>query len=189
MTLVEILITAAVFSMVVVGLLSLSSFMLRCDQLVCSKVGATEMSRMSFDLLTRDIRSAKIWQVGSGSASSFTPTPNGVNQAGNALQICLSADTNSFIRYFFDTNAATLNRQLSGVSSAQVLARSLTNTMYFQAENYNGNQVTDLQYKYVIHVLMQFCQFQFPLTRVGPGYYYNYYRIEFRISPHCPDGA
>ena len=189
MTLIETMVTGAVFSLVVLGVLSTQSFILRCDQLVCSKVGATDMSRMSFDDLTRDVRSAKIWAVGTGSASSFTPVPNGALQLGNALQICLSADTNSFVHYFFDTNACLLYRELSGGTNCQVLARSLTNTMYFQAENYNGAAVTDLQYKYVIHVLMQFCQFQYPLTRVGPGYYYNYYKIEFRISPHCPDGA
>jgi hypothetical protein len=61
--------------------------------------------------------------------------------------------------------------------------------MYFRAEDYLGKVKTDLSYKYVIRVVMEFCQYQYPLTRVGPGYYYDYYKMEFKITPHCPDGA
>ncbi len=189
MTIPEMLITLTIFSFVIIGVISIELFIMKSDQLVSSKIGATDMSRVSFNDLTRDIRSAKIWAIGNGSVSTFTPIPNGTAQHGNALQVSLSADTNSFIRYFFDTNACTLSRFTNGMSSATVLAQNLTNTMYFQAENYAGSTVSDLQYKYIIHVIMQFCQFQYPLTHIGPGYYYNYYRIDLRMSPHCPDGA
>ena len=60
--------------------------------------------------------------------------------------------------------------------------------MYFQAQNYQGSNQTTLTHKGVIDVVMQFCQFQYPLTKVGPGYYYDYYKTELRVTPHAPDG-
>ncbi len=70
-----------------------------------------------------------------------------------------------------------------------VIAQNLTNRMFFRAEDYLGNIKTDLSYKYVVHIVMEFYQYQYPLTKVGPGYYYDYYKMEFKITPHCPDGA
>jgi len=49
------------------------------------------------------------------------------------------------------------------------------------AKNYLGTgALNDYQYKYVIDTLMEFYQFQFPKTYVGPGYYYDYYRIDLK---------
>ena len=60
--------------------------------------------------------------------------------------------------------------------------------MYFQAQNYRGSNQTDLTHKGVIEVVMQFCQFQYPITKIGPNYYYNYYKMDLRLTPHVPDG-
>ncbi len=188
-TLPEVTIAMAIFTAVVAAMVSTQYVVMRMDQLVGSKLGATDMSRLSFTDLTRDIRAAKIWAIGTGDETGFAPIPNGSNQQGNALQMSFSADTNTYVRYYFRPADSVLCRLQSGIRGSQVLARYLTNTMSFQAETYDGHAVTDLQYKYVIHVVMDFCQFQYPLTRVGPGFYYNSYRIEFRMSPHCPDGA
>ena len=35
---------------------------------------------------------------------------------------------------------------------------------------------------------MEFCQYQYPLTKVGPGYFYDSYKSEFKLSSHVPDG-
>jgi type II secretory pathway pseudopilin PulG len=189
MTLVEIMISMAIFGLVMIALLYANMFGMLQDQLVNSKLGSSDQSRRAFDKFTGDIRSAKIWMIGNGSDTGFTPIKNGDTQLGNAIQISSTTDTNSYTRYYFDTNNAQLCRKLSGASGHTLVARYLTNNMYFQAEDYLGNVKTDLSYKYVIHVVMEFCQYQYPLTKVGPGYYYDFYKMEFKITPHCPDGA
>lgn len=188
-TIIELMVAMTIFSLTVVALISAHLFGLRQDQLVNSKLGASDESRKSFNQLTADIRSAKIWRVGTGSDTSFTPTPNGDLQQGNALHLNLTTDTNKFIRYYFDSASGTLRRVQNGVSGHTVAAHYLTNSMFFQAEDYLGNVKTDLSYKYVVRVVMEFYQYQYPLTKVGPGYYYDRYKMEFKITPHCPDGA
>jgi hypothetical protein len=39
----------------------------------------------------------------------------------------------------------------------------------------------------VIAAMMEFSQYQYPLTMVGPGYYYNYYCIQIKAASHCPN--
>jgi hypothetical protein len=189
MTLVEVMVAMGIFGLVVVGLLSAQMFGMHYDALTCSKLGASENSRLGFDSLTHDIRASKIWRIGNGDQSGFTGLGNAVLQQGNALQLSLTTDTNSYVRYYFDTNQAQLCRLVSGVSSIKVIAKNLTNAMYFHAENYLGASAHDLQYKYVIVTTLEFALYRYPLTHVGPGYYYDYYRVQFKVAPHCPDGA
>ena len=90
--------------------------------------------------------------------------------------------------YYFDTNACKLWRWHSGSSVKKAITSYLTNTMYFKAETYTGATQTNLTHKGVINVMMQFCQYQYPITRIGPNYFYNYYQLGFRVTPHVPDG-
>jgi hypothetical protein len=187
-TLVEMVTTMGVFSLVVLALLSAQIFGLRQDQLVISKLGASDQSRLGFDKLALDIRSAKLWGVGNGSATTFTPIANGSPQQGTALQLSFTTDTNQFVRYYFDTTKCQLCRVQSGVATKKVIAQYLTNSMYFKAERYDGTTQTDLNHKGVINVMLQFYQYQYPVTKVGPNYYYDFYKLEFRVTPHVPDG-
>lgn len=189
MTLVEAMVSMGIFSLVAIGLLYSNLFGLRQDELVNSKLGASDESRRAFNRLTREIRSAKKWQVGLGTQTDFTPIANGQSQQGNALQLSFTTDTNNYTRYYFNSNTSKLYRMQNGGSGFQVIARYLTNNMFFRAEDYLGNIKTDLSYKYVIRVMMEFYQYQYPITKVGGGYYYDYYKLEFKVTPHCPDGA
>lgn len=189
LTLVEMLVTMGIFSLVLVAMVYGNMFGMLQDQLVNSKLGASDQSRRAFSKFTGEIRSAKIWMIGNGDDTSFTAVDNGDEQQGDAIQISPTTDTNSWVRYYFSTNDAEFRRVASGITGHSIVASYLTNSMYFRAEDYLGNVKTDLSYKYVIRVVMEFCQYQYPLTRVGPGYYYDYYKMEFKITPHCPDGA
>jgi prepilin-type N-terminal cleavage/methylation domain-containing protein len=188
LTLTEMIVASAVFSLTVVGFVYCQMFGMRQDQLVNSKIGSAELGRLSFNDLANDIRAAKIWQIGNGNLYSFTNIPLGTAQKGNALKLSLTTDTNKYYLYYFDTNACKLYRGHSGSTFGQCVAQNLTNTMYFRAENYHGDAQTDLTHKGVINVAMQFCQYQYPITKVGPGCYYDYYRMELRLTPHVPDG-
>jgi prepilin-type N-terminal cleavage/methylation domain-containing protein len=188
LTLPEMMVASAVFSLTVVGFVYCQLFGMRQDQLVNSKIGASENVRLSFNQLANDIRAAKIWQIGNGNLSSFTGIPLGTNQQGNALKLSMTTDTNQYYLYYFNTNKCWLLRGHSGSTNVTCLAEHLTNTMYFQAQNYHGDKQTDLTHKGVINVVMQFCQYQYPITKVGPGYFYDYYKMELRVTPHTPDG-
>ena len=194
LTLPEMMVAAAVFGMSVVGFIYCQMFGMRQDQWVNSKIGASELARMSFNDMANDIRAAKIWQIGTGTVNSngvlttFTAIPLGTNQQGNALKLSLTTDTNAYYLYYFDTNAAKLFRAHSGTAWRQCIAQYLTNTMYFAAQNYHGDTQTTLTHKGVVAVVMQFFQYQYPTTRVGPGCMYDYYRIDMRLTPHTPDG-
>ena len=187
-TLPEVMVASAIFGLTVIGFVYCQMFGMRQDQLVNSKIGASEQARLSFNDLANDIRAAKIWQIGNGDLSSFTGIPLGCNQQGNALKLSLTTDTNQYYVYYFDTNASKLFRGHSGSTAITCLAQFLTNTMYFQAQNYHGDNQTDLTHKGVIDVVMQFWQYQYPITKVGPGNFYDYYKMELRLTPHAPDG-
>jgi hypothetical protein len=188
LSLVEMMVATGLFGLVVIGLVYVHMFGLRQDALVNSKLGASDQSRRSFDLLANDVRSSKFWQVGTGDSSDFTPIPNGEAQQGNALIVHLTTDTNNYVMYWFDTTRRDLRRAVSGQSTFKTIAHSLTNTMYFRAENYRGDILYDLTHKGVLNVAMQFSQYEYPLTQVGPGFYYDYYKMEFRLTSHVPDG-
>jgi prepilin-type N-terminal cleavage/methylation domain-containing protein len=197
LTMVEMMVTIAIFVMLIAAFISANIFGLRYDELVCSKLGASEQSRRSFEKLTGDIRASKIWRIGTGSQTTFRPLTNGVLMVGNAIQLCLTTDTNTYIRYYFETNGPFTtqpNGRLCRMTSSgdyTILAQCLTNasgtSMVFSAQNYLGQQMSDYQYKYCIDTLMEFFQYQFPKTSVGPGLYYDYYRIELKTASHNAD--
>lgn len=192
-TVTEMMVAVSLFVFLALGVIYAMLFGMRYDQLVCSKLGASEKSRMSFDLVTGDIRSAKWWKIGNGDNTSFTACGNATNQVGNAIKLAATGDTNSaaYIVYYFDTSNCQLCRRSNNVATIQIIAQSLTNvsgnSMSFQAQKYDGSLAQDWQYKYMIVATMEFCQYQYPLTRVGPGYYYNYYRIQLKAASHCPN--
>ena len=187
LTLTEMMVTVSLFSISVLGLLYCQIFGMRADQLINSKSGACEQARLSFNDLTTDIRAAKIWQIGNADATTFTPIDMGQPQQGNAIRLSLTTDTNNYTIYYFDTSRSELRRR-HDQSSSVLLAGYLTNTMYFRAETPRGDVQTDITHKGVIDVAMQFYQYQYPVTRIGPGYYYDYYKLELRVTPHVPDG-
>lgn len=193
-TLVELMISMGIFSMATLGLISLHLFGQRYDQLVQSKLGASDQSRRAFDKLTEEIRAAKIWNVGNGSFSNFTAIANGTAQQGNAVKLQLTTDATKYVVYYFDTSARKLYRQQTGSPppAPTVIASGLTNvtanSMVFRAEDYRGVTQTDLTHKGVISTLLEFAEYQYPMTQVGPGLQYDYYKMQFKATAHVPDG-
>jgi hypothetical protein len=199
-TLAEMMIAVFISMFMVLGVIYVWMFCLRYDELSCSKLGASDKSRIGFDLLTGEIRSSKWWKIGTGNNTSFTACGNATNQIGNALKLSSNGDTNSsaYVIYYFDNTGGQLCRLSNGVSTIRIIAQNLTNTgtlgngstntsMQFYAEKYDGTLAQDWQYKYAIVTTMEFDQYQYPLTKVGPNYYYNYYRIQLKAASHCPN--
>lgn len=194
MTLVELMVAMSIFALVSIGLLYTHLFCLRQDELVNSKLGASDQSRRGFDLLTRDVRSAKIWEVGNSTGSTnFSPIALGAAQQGNALRLSYTTNFSDGVLYYFDTtdladDGGKLYRVKQTSGDTTQLARYLTNALYFRAEDYRGATQTNRTHKGVIKVRMEFAQYQYPLTKVGPGYLYDYYKIEYKLTSHIPDG-
>lgn len=188
------MITMGIFSLATVGLISLHLFGQRQDHLVQSKLGASDQSRRAFSQLAEEIRAAKIWSIGNGGFSDFTPIANGMAQQGNAVRLQLSTTASNYVVYYFDLAERALYRQHSGspLPAPKLIASGLTNltanSMSFRAENYRGITQTDLTHKGVISVLLEFAEYQYPITQVGPGQRYDYYKLEFKATPHVPDG-
>jgi prepilin-type N-terminal cleavage/methylation domain-containing protein len=185
-TLAEMMIALTIFSFVIMAMVYTNLFCLKQDQLVSSKLGASDESRRTLATMSREIRSARAFQVGNGSKDSFTAVTNGMQQIGNALEVYSTPDLNNYTRYYFDTNAGELRRIKSGDTEPTLVAQYLTNSMFFTAEYYNGTLMTDLTLKGVVHVILDFYQYQYPLTKVGPGYLYDRYKMEFRLTTHAP---
>lgn len=194
MTIVEMMVSMSVFSLAMIGAVYTHIYGLKQDELVQSKLGASDQSRRSYNSMCNDIRSAKGWAVGTGTSSLFTALNGaGVAQKGNALKLYPTTTTNFLINsniyiiYHFDTNAGQLLRR-DNATAATVIAQDLTNSMFFQAENYRGTIMSNSTYRAAIRSRMEFAQYQYPLTVVGQGHYYDYYKLEFCVTSHAPDG-
>ena len=195
MTLIEMMISMGIFSIAMAALMTAYIFGLKQDQLVQSKLGASDESRRSFEKVARDIRCANSHDVGNyttGTNGGFVEVANGTAQVGNALRIYMLSSSPTNIIYYFSTNGAsgtwTLNRIHTGDSGPTIIASHLQNSGTFSAEDYAGNTQNSMQDKDVIHFMLDFCEYQYPLTHVGAGYHYDRYVMDFRAAPHVPGG-
>lgn len=200
MTLAEMMVSLTLFMLLMGGFISVNLFGMRQDQLVNSALGANDQSRQNFNLMMDEIRSCKNVQIGHGDYSSFVALTNG-NQQGESLQIIPSTNLTMFIYYWFDTNACVLWRAgiTNGIVTSNTVAQYLTNqtsiwltnSMTFRAMDYTGTtnltvDPTNYNYNYVVNVLLQFAQYQYPLTLVGSNYLYNYYQLTYSATRRNP---
>lgn len=192
LTIVEMLITMSIFGMVVAGFISLQLFGMRQGQLVESKLGASDQSRKLLEKMGWEIRAAKEMDIGNmSSGSNFTEVAYGSLLRGTALRIYLKpSNTNTYVQYYFNTNSRALYRKQSGVTAVKLIANELTNNMSFQVEDYRGVVQTNANdthlWRNCVRVILEFAQYQYPLTQVGPDCLYDYYKLEYKIAPHCP---
>jgi hypothetical protein len=197
-TLIEAVFATSILVMVVMALMSAHLIGLREDQLVESKSGASDTSRRLLNQLPVDIRSAKMWFLGTVSGNTFAINTNA--SSGTAIELCETTNGSTAIVYYFDLSNAsnsdahllrTVSTNWNPVIVASNLVNWLGNGFGFYLEDYNGNPTTNdmnsTSYKRIIHLNLQFCQFQYPLTPVGTNGLYNYYKMEFRVTPHLPE--
>ncbi len=199
-TLIEMMFSMVIFSMVTLALISAHILGLRENQLIESKCGSGDSARLVLGQLPEDIRASKTWQIGTLSGTNFTGIANNSAQVGPALQLFQTTNNSAYIMYYFDTtdvanNNGKLMRYSSSSSSPVCLTSNLVNWLSngfsFVAEDYTGtvatNQGSSKAYKNVIHANLQFAKFLYPLTPVGTNGLYDYYKMEFRATPHLPE--
>ena len=181
-TLAEMLITIAVFALLVAATVSLQLFASHTYTIAQTKLAATDSGRRALNQVRDEIRSGKLLYVGNGNASSFSLLAGNAPRIGNALRICPTANTNTFTYYYLDTNSCCLNRMVSSNTSVEVISWYITNSLVFQAEDFQGNVVTNDVNNRVIRVTLQYYRWEYPLTQLGAGCMYDYFQVQTRMA-------
>ena len=181
-TLTEMMVTMAILFLFISGLLYAQLFGVRMFEITKAKLGASDDARQAISLLISEIRTAKIVKVGTGSLSTFAPVPTNTTQVGNSLQVYATTNTNSFIRYFWDSSDSKLKRTTNGSTTVNVIAHFITNSLIFKAEDFRGNIMTNDQNNRVIGMDMQFFQIEFPIYLIGPSNYFDFYELRNKVT-------
>lgn len=175
-TLPEIMITLAVFGLVVMATVSSQICGMRLFQISDTKLRIATDARQTLNHLRDEIWSSKLVYVGNGSSNSFSFIPDNHPHIGNALRICATTDTNSYVYYFFDTNSACLMRMVGSNSLMTVIARNVTNQFVFSAEDFQGNTLTNYLNNRVIKMDLEMFQPEFF------GSVAEYYHLQTRVT-------
>jgi prepilin-type N-terminal cleavage/methylation domain-containing protein len=179
-TLTEIMVASAVFSLVVVSVVYSHVFGLRMYNVTTTKLNSSDQARAALNHVQDEIRAARLLYVGTGTASRFTWVSANNPREGNAVQIYPTSDTNTFVRYYVDSQDLALMRKTSG-GQVDVIANSITNQLAFRAEDFRGNVLTNDLNNRVIKMTLEFRQWEFSSARAA-GNYYDYYSLQTRIT-------
>lgn len=176
------MVTMAIFCLVILGVVSSYVFGLKMYEVTKAKLGASDEARRSMSIMMGEIQSSWKVRIGNGNLGNFSEMSNGVSQVGSAVQIYPSSNTNDWVRYYFDTNTFMLRRTEDGFNASDVMAHSIATNTIFSAEDSGGNVLTDNFNNRVIGVTLQIKQFRYPITQVGPGYYFDFYQLKTKIT-------
>lgn len=181
-SLAELLIVSALALLVGAMLLSALFFANRMWQITQSKIQSADKTRQVIRVVSSHVHSGRILRVGSGGLSSFTEAAIDSPQEGNALQIHSTTDTNVFIRYYRDPSDKKLKFMTSSSSTPTVVAKEITNPVVFRMEDFGGNVLTGKQNNCVIGLTLDFSEIEGVGAPVGPGQYYQSFRISTKIA-------
>jgi type II secretory pathway pseudopilin PulG len=187
-TLPEMMVTVAVFMLMMAGLIYCYIFGLRIDQVTKIKLGASDDARSAIAHMTDEIRSATYIKIGSGTLNSFTEVVTNALQAGNAIEIHPDGTDTNWIRYYYETNMNSSNytmllRTTDGVSATNVIAHRISaNVPIFSSEDSWGRTLTNNENNRVIGMTLQFYQIEYPVVKIGPSNYYDFYQLHTRIT-------
>jgi prepilin-type N-terminal cleavage/methylation domain-containing protein len=188
-TLAEMMIVVAIFSLLVAAMVSLQLFAARVYTLAATKLSATADSRKMLNAMCDKIRSANTVMVGTYSGGNFIEQSNGGMQIGNALEIQYTNSiasgiaTNYLIFYKDPTDSRNIVCCVTN-GTTTILAKYVTNYDCFEAEDYQGNILTNYENNPVIQLTFQFSQWEYPLAVVGSNSpnAYDFYQLRARIA-------
>jgi hypothetical protein len=187
-TLAEVMLATTILVLVFAAIIAVNLWGLAMNQrseiwLLCS-----DDTRHSMGLLHEDVRTASTIYVGTGSLAGFTNVGATNVQAGNAMQVYASTNTNSWVLYYYDTTSNLLCRtNWDGTSVGDfkmVSANPITNdNNIFTMEDYLGNILTNATPYPVIAVYLSFTRLQNPQLVIAPGSPVDFYQINSKIAP------
>lgn len=189
-TLAEVTIASSLFLLISTGLIYTFIFGLHLHETVAVKLGANDAARKALITLTDEIRSATRVKIGSGDPASFVEVGTNTAQKGTSIQVFPDSTTNDWVCYYFETNTTSSNfSKLCRTASASlngstvVVAEGVTNLgSLFTCEDSYGNLLGNDQNNRVIGVTLQFYQIEYPIVKIGPGNYYDFYQLHTRIT-------
>jgi hypothetical protein len=151
-------------------------------------LNASDDTRHSMEMLHEDVRTASTIYVGSGSLSGFTNAGATNIQAGNALMVYTSTNTNSWVLYYYDSTKNTLFRtNWNGASIGgfdMVSANPITNDNYiFTMQDYLGNVLSNATPYPVVAIYLSFTKLQNPQIVIEPGSPVDFYQVNTKIAP------
>ena len=182
-TLAEVLVAMAIFTTIMAMMLTINFYGMKMYQVTKSKLGASDDARRAVSLLSKELREAKIVRIGNGSLSTFTEVAANDPQRGNAIEIYRTTNTTTFVRYFLDDTDKQLKRTENGLSVMTVVANFVTNSAVFTREDYLGNTLSNNNAVCAVGLALEFYQIQYPIVEIGPGKFYDYYRISTKTTP------
>lgn len=176
-TLPETLIATAVFLLLVLGVVAANMFGLKWYQIGQTTLQATSSARETINKMTDELRNCNSAVVGTVSNGVFLAHVDGEVQTGNGLMIYATTNTNNYVLYFVNTNNKTFLRYDTALSTNLVVARSVTNSLVFQSEDYLGHVLTNNQNNRVISCSLQFYSAP-PQSPVA-----GYYQLQTAVAP------
>ncbi len=203
-SLIELMVAIGVFSLVVLGTVATQIYAMRVYTLAATKLSASEEARATMNDVRDQVRGSRLVYVGNYEYSSnfppmdFRAMTNGDYQQGNALMIYPTTSTNSFTLVFlapgrsnnftaFSANGAPLGTNSllemiytnGGLVVSNDIADFITNQIVFDAENFEGTTLTNNQNNYLIHMTLNFSQWEYPIAFIGSNAYnaYDYYQL------------
>jgi len=168
-TLPEMMISLAILSLVVVGVISANLFGLRMFQITENKLTASDSVRKAIGKMTDEIRTCKAAWLGNVSNGVFAAHLDGEQQTGNAVMICATTNATNYILYFANQSDQTFRRTANPPGNTTIVAKTVTNNILFQAQDFSGRVLTNNQNNRVIHFNLEF--FQSASTNVVADYY------------------
>ena len=200
-TLVETMISLAVYLVVFIGVMvAIQVFALRIYTLAATKISATEYGRQALNQIRDDIRQANSLQVGNvpasgstcGNPAYFTAITNNSIAQGNALQIYSTTNIGvPYSIYYLDQSIPNTNYlkeyvvSAGNVATTNILVGYITNTIVFDAEDFQGNIVTNNpKNNQVYRMVLQFYQWEYPIGYIGGVGFnaYDFYQLRTRVS-------
>ena len=207
-TLVEMVVATTVFTIVILATVAMQIYAMRVYTLAATKMIATADARVAMNDVRDRVRQARIVYVGNylvngDTAPVFNSVASGSAQEGNALMIYPTAATNSFALIYLqsadgtttnlstqDSNGNVINtnslilvlytNSASSVSTlTNIIASYITNQIVFDAENFEGTVLTNNQNNYLVHMTLDFSQYEYPIAMIGTNKFnaYDYYQL------------
>ncbi len=202
-TLVEIYVVMAIFLMLVGATVAIQLFGLRVYTLAATKLTATAGGRKTLNEIRDQVREAKLVDVGiyTKGSTTFNSIGNGTNQIGNALMVFTNSTATNGMLFFGDTASGSLMsvNMTRGAYSANGLLYTgtpvglktnvpyITNYFVFAAEDYLGKVLTNNSNNRIIHMTLQFSQWEYPVAGVGNGALYDYYQLHTKVTRRAID--
>ena len=187
-TLAELLISTATLVLVFGAIISVNLWGLSMNQRSEIWLLTGDDTRHSMGMLHEDVRTASTIYVGTGSLAGFTNAGLSSIQAGNAMKLYASTNTNSWVLYYYDTTSNMLcrtNWDGTAVGDFRVAtANPITNDNYiFTMQDYLGNILSNATPYPVIAIYLSFTKLQNPQIVIEPGSPVDFYQINTRIAP------